>query len=157
MLKTPAEKKASVLIVDDDPIVLEAVGGILDRAGYQVTTRVQALGTSQWIAQHQPDYILLDVMMPALTGKDLALLLAKNELSIGIILHSSLSGPELEKVLNETKALGAIQKTGDEKKFVAQFERLTTSGRPPRADSGPLSSPAAASSPSVPATARRSR
>lgn len=155
MQRTTAEKKASVLIVDDDPIVLEAVGGILDRAGYRVTTRVQALGTSQWIAQHRPDYILLDVMMPALTGKDLALLLAKNELSIGIILHSSLSGPELDKVLNETKALGAIQKTGDEKRFMAQFERLTNTGRSIRAEPEPRSSPTATLS--VPASSRKAR
>ncbi len=67
--------RGTVLVVDDDPIVLEVTRERLEGAGYVVHIREEALGTSQWTAEFQPDIVLLDVNMPALTGLDLAQLL----------------------------------------------------------------------------------
>ena len=67
--------RRTVLVVDDDPIVLEVTRERLEGAGYIVYVREEALGTSQWSAEFQPDIVLLDVNMPALTGLDLAQLL----------------------------------------------------------------------------------
>jgi DNA-binding response OmpR family regulator len=102
-----------VLIVDDDPVVLEATCERLNQAGYEVFAREQALGTMQWVGHHQPDIVLLDVLMPALSGRDLAALLRKNEAAAGIILYSSMRGTELANLIKETGAIGAIQKTND--------------------------------------------
>jgi CheY-like chemotaxis protein len=115
-----------VLIVDDDPIVLEVTRERLERAGYQVHTREEALGTSQWTAEFQPDIVLLDVNMPALAGPELAQLLKKRRATkdVAIILYSSLESAELQGKLRATGAVGAIQKTGDERRFLEDFERL---------------------------------
>jgi DNA-binding response OmpR family regulator len=121
--------RARVLIVDDDPVVLQVTSERLRQAGYEVFTRDQALGTSQWVAQHRPDLVLLDVLMPALNGKDLALLLKKTDESIGIILHSSLFGSELHAAMRDTGAIGAIHKADDPARFVVQFERLAMQHR----------------------------
>jgi CheY-like chemotaxis protein len=120
--------RGTVLIVDDDPIVLEVTKERLQGAGYTVYTREEALGTSQWTAEFQPDVILLDVNMPALTGIDLAQLLKKRRATkdVAIILYSSLAVTELQDKLGTTGAVGAIQKTGDARSFLQAFERLVS-------------------------------
>ena len=119
-------RRGTVLIVDDDPIVLEVTRERLEGAGYQVHTREEALGTSQWTAEFQPDIILLDVNMPALAGPELAQLLKKRRVTkdIAIILYSSLESAELQGMLRATGAVGAIQKTSDDRRFLQDFESL---------------------------------
>ncbi len=118
--------RGTVLVVDDDPIVLEVVKERLESVGYEVHVREEALGTSQWTAEFQPDIVLLDVNMPALTGTDLAQLLKKRRATkdVAIILHSSIESSELQGKLRAAGAVGAIQKTGDDRRFLEDFERL---------------------------------
>jgi CheY-like chemotaxis protein len=124
--------RGTVLIVDDDPIVLEVTRERLEGAGYTVHTREEALGTSQWTAEFHPDVILLDLNMPALTGVDLAQLLKKRRATkdVAIILYSSLDAGELQDKLSATGAVGAIQKTGDARRFLESFERLIARVKP---------------------------
>jgi CheY-like chemotaxis protein len=118
--------RRTVLVVDDDPIVLEVTRERLESAGYVVHVREEALGTSQWSAEFQPDIVLLDVNMPALTGLDLAQLLKKRRATkdIAIILYSSLDSTELQAKVRATGAVGAIQKSGDTRRFLEEFDRL---------------------------------
>jgi two-component system OmpR family response regulator len=106
--------------------VLEVTKERLTGAGYTVHTREEALGTSQWTAEFQPDVILLDINMPALTGVDLAQLLKKRRATkdVAIILYSSLDASELQGKLSASGAVGAIQKTGDARRFLEAFERV---------------------------------
>src|SRR5436190_20287639 len=60
--------RGRVLIVDDDLVVLESLRQCLTDAGFEVETRSQPLGTSQWIAQNDVDIVLLDLTMPAMSG-----------------------------------------------------------------------------------------
>jgi DNA-binding response OmpR family regulator len=119
-------RRGKVLVVDDDPIILEVVRERLDAAGYDVYVRQDAIGTSQWVAREQPDVILLDVMMPALGGGDLGVLLRRSHSTnqTAVILHSSLGETELQSVLERTGAVGVIAKTHDGDKFIEEFERL---------------------------------
>src|SRR5215203_430676 len=119
----PPRRRGKVLVVDDDPIILEVVRERLDAAGYDVHVRAEALGTSQWVAREQPDFILLDVMMPALSGGELGQLLKRSTSTnqTAVILHSSLSTAALEPVVQRTGAIGAIGKTHDGAKFLAEF------------------------------------
>ena len=120
--------RGTVLVVDDDPIVLEVVRERLESAGYEVHIREEALGTSQWTAEFQPDIVLLDVNMPALAGTDLAQLLKKRRATkdIAIILHSSMEAAELQGKMRAAGAVGAIQKTGDDRRFLEDFERVAS-------------------------------
>jgi CheY-like chemotaxis protein len=121
-----------VLVVDDDPVVLELVRGWLEEAGYAVEVREAALGTAQQVAVDQPDVVLLDVMMPALSGSELAQLIRRHHRTslASVILHSSLAPQELDALVAKTGALGALSKTNDAGKFLADFDRLM-SIRPP--------------------------
>ncbi len=123
----PARRRAKVLVVDDDPIILEVVRERLEAAGFDVYVREDAIGTSQWVAREQPDFLLLDVMMPALGGAELGVLLKRSTTTnqTAVILHSSLSTSSLQPIIERTGAIGAIAKTHDGAQFIADFERIT--------------------------------
>ena len=126
-------RKGRVLVVDDDPVILELVRGWLEEAGYAVEVRESALGTTQQVATEQPDVVLLDVMMPALSGGELAQLIRRHHRTslASVILHSSLEPEELAALVQKTGALGALAKTSDGERFVAEFDRLVSSRKHP--------------------------
>jgi len=120
-----------VLIVDDDPVVLEVVKEMLTGAGYRVDTRDQALGTAQWVAREQPEFVLLDVKMPALSGGELTQLIRRKQAmsQVAVILHSSMESDELNSLARNSGALGAIKKTPNTRIFLLEFDRLVAKWR----------------------------
>jgi CheY-like chemotaxis protein len=123
-LSTPGGRRKLVLIVDDDPIVLEVTKERLENLGVQVATRSESLGTSSWILENKPDFVLLDLMMPALTGSELARVLKRREVTTAVIVYSSLPQTHLDQVAREVGALGALSKALDEFEFDRQLLRL---------------------------------
>ena len=57
-----------VLIVDDEVISLTAFEAILSNLNYHVTRANNGLQALQILEKYQPDLVLLDVMMPGMTG-----------------------------------------------------------------------------------------
>jgi CheY-like chemotaxis protein len=63
--------KGTVLVVDDDPDLLEALRETLDDAGYGVATVGDGLQALEYLAQNPPpNLILLDWMMPRCNGAE---------------------------------------------------------------------------------------
>ncbi len=63
-------KSKSVLVVDDEPNIVVSLEFLLEQAGYQV--RIAHDGQEAWeaIERQPPDLVLLDVMLPRLSGFD---------------------------------------------------------------------------------------
>ncbi len=57
-----------VLVVDDDPDLLEAVCDILEVEGYRVSRARNGREALERVAETRPDLILLDLMMPVMDG-----------------------------------------------------------------------------------------
>lgn len=68
-----------ILIIDDDDRVLVTTRALLEREGYSVTTTSSPFGASKLIREQQPNLVLLDVNMPALSGEGLAEVLRRND------------------------------------------------------------------------------
>jgi CheY-like chemotaxis protein len=136
-------RRGKVLVVDDDPIVLEITRDRLQKAGYFVLTRDQALGTSTAIMQEDPDVVLLDVTMPGLSGEALARLISQNpkHQRTAIIFHSAGEAGDLNSLVERSGALGSIQKTGDDVMFRLQFDRLLTKWKSGSGSSPPTEAP----------------
>jgi len=66
--KTPAEKLQTVLVVDDDPGILEMHSRLIEQAGRQILTARNGREALVLIEQKMPDLILLDLMMPEMDG-----------------------------------------------------------------------------------------
>lgn len=57
-----------VLIADDEPNIVTALEFLLQRNGYEVFIARNGEGALKLIEAHQPDLVLLDVMMPVRSG-----------------------------------------------------------------------------------------
>ena len=60
-----------VLIVEDEKKLADILIAYLKKEQFRVTHYESGSGVSDWIKNNQPNIILLDVMLPALNGKDL--------------------------------------------------------------------------------------
>jgi len=58
----------TVLIVDDEPGVLESFAGMLRLEGYTVVPVDNAEAGLREVARHQPDAVILDLRMPLMDG-----------------------------------------------------------------------------------------
>jgi two-component system, OmpR family, alkaline phosphatase synthesis response regulator PhoP len=57
-----------ILLVDDEPDILEFVSYNLKKEGYNVLTALNGLEALERVQKHEPHLVLLDVMMPGMDG-----------------------------------------------------------------------------------------
>jgi CheY-like chemotaxis protein len=62
---------ATVVIVDDDPLARQVTGRLLRKTGWKVIEAANGRIALQRIAEHTPDLIIVDLMMPEMDGFDL--------------------------------------------------------------------------------------
>jgi DNA-binding response OmpR family regulator len=60
-----------ILVVDDEPLVREVVGAYLERDGHTVEAVADGDAALAAVADHVPDLIILDVMLPGIDGLSL--------------------------------------------------------------------------------------
>lgn len=68
-----------VLLVDDDPLLLQAQASVLRAAGMEVHSLSQPLQTLHELDRFKPDVLLLDVYMPDASGPELAAALRERD------------------------------------------------------------------------------
>ena len=73
-----------VLIADDDPLSAELLGEYLSDSDYELRTAGDGEQTLQLVAGWHPDLILLDVMMPRISGFEVCKRLRANAATRGI-------------------------------------------------------------------------
>jgi DNA-binding response OmpR family regulator len=59
---------ATVLVVDDEPMVREVVSRYLELDGLRVHEAADGPSAIAWLAAHRPDLVVLDVMLPGTDG-----------------------------------------------------------------------------------------
>ena len=69
---TATTPEARLLVVEDEPNILELLSASLRLAGFEVATATGGLEALQAVQRHRPDLIVLDVMLPDLDGFDVA-------------------------------------------------------------------------------------
>ncbi len=63
-----ASAGGTVLVVDDEPTIVEVVGRYIERAGYETLEAADGLEALRLAEQFRPDLIVLDVMLPGIDG-----------------------------------------------------------------------------------------
>ncbi len=87
----------TILIVDDEPTVLETVGRDLQREGFRVLRAADGIeALAQFRAGH-PDLVLLDLMLPELSGTEVCRII-RRESAVPILVLSA-KDAELDKVV----------------------------------------------------------
>jgi DNA-binding response OmpR family regulator len=59
-----------ILLIEDEPNIIEAMQFILMRDGWQVSTHPDGIGAEEAVRRVQPDVVVLDVMLPGRSGLD---------------------------------------------------------------------------------------
>jgi len=60
--------KGTVLVVDDEPTILDVVGRYMERAGYETYRAADGSEALRLAAEHRPDLVVLDLMLPGIDG-----------------------------------------------------------------------------------------
>lgn len=85
-----------VLVVEDDPTIVDLIRSNLIVRGYEVDVSADGIGVGDQARRFMPDIVLLDLMMPEVDGFDICLELRQSS-SAGIIVVSA-RGAEHDKV-----------------------------------------------------------
>lgn len=78
------EGMTKILLVDDSKFLRMATERALMRAGYNVSTATDGMQAIELARKEQPDLILLDMLLPGMTGLDVLKELKKDLLTKGI-------------------------------------------------------------------------
>lgn len=62
------EKEAYILIVDDDPDILEGIMTVLETQPYRLATARDGKKCMEMLQQEIPDLLILDLLMPRMDG-----------------------------------------------------------------------------------------
>jgi len=90
--------KTTILVAEDDNELRLGLIDLLEIEGYRVIPCADGALALQAYRQEKPDLLLLDVMMPELSGYDLCREIRKNDNQIPIILLTA-KGEEIDKVV----------------------------------------------------------
>jgi DNA-binding response OmpR family regulator len=86
-----------ILVVDDEPKIVEVVGDYLRNAGFSVTTAADGEGAVTSARSQPPDLVVLDLGLPGLDGLDVTRAL-RHASSVPIIMLTA-RGEETDRVL----------------------------------------------------------
>ncbi len=90
-----------ILIIDDEPMLVDLIQRFLSRLGYEVTSFTDSQSALDWFTDHgeEIDLVITDMTMPHLTGAELAEKILAARPQIPIILCTGYS-----EVMNDAKA-----------------------------------------------------
>ena len=102
----------TVLIVDDEQGMLRILTIILQRAGYDILTASNGDDALQLLQSHHPDVVVLDDMMPGLSGGDLCTYIKQEPTlrDIPVIMHSAGVNVKNSAWLEQIGADGGLSK-----------------------------------------------
>jgi CheY-like chemotaxis protein len=87
-----ARRPPTVLIVDDEKLIVDTMVEILNGAGLEAIGAYDGWTALEHIAQRQPDYVLADVLMPQMNGVELAIAIRKMHSAVRVVLFSGQAG-----------------------------------------------------------------
>jgi DNA-binding response OmpR family regulator len=87
----------TILVVDDEPIILEALSESLERDGYTVITAADGRSALERFRSGRPDLVVLDLMLPELSGIEVCRII-RAESAVPILMLTA-KDSEIDKVV----------------------------------------------------------
>ena len=123
---------ANILIADDEPNQLELMSFNLSNAGYSIIKATNGKEAIELIENHSPDLIILDWMMPKMSGIDVCRTLRSRPETkqIPIIILSARSEDSDKSLGLDTGADDYISKPFSPKELISRVKALLRRARP---------------------------
>jgi CheY-like chemotaxis protein len=93
-----------VLVVDDEKVIADTLSIILKQSGFSAVTAYEGHTALQLARQFKPDLLISDVMMPGMTGIQLAITMKQTQPQCKILLFSGQAATV--DLLEEARSLG---------------------------------------------------
>jgi len=120
----------AVMVVDDEPIVLNVTARILEAKNYRTIKAKNCQECLDNLKEEVPDVILLDLMMPGLTARELLDKIEENERwsKIKIIVLSAVHLPEAEEngLLASRQIVDFVEKPFTARGLIDAIEKAIT-------------------------------
>lgn len=117
----------TVMVVDDEPDVLLSVAQILESNNYRTIKAKDGYECLECLKEETPDVLLLDIMMPGLTSKEiLAMIAEESSLSqVKIIFLTAVHSQEAEEggLLASRQVVDFIEKPFTVRKMLDAIEK----------------------------------
>lgn len=115
-----------VAIVDDHPLALNGIKAMLSGYKQILVTETYSSGVAlmEGLKENQPDVLLLDVLLPDRSGKELAPIISEKYPQIRMIALTSLDSPAVLKSMMQRGCLGYLLKDTNEETLVAAIENV---------------------------------
>jgi response regulator NasT len=122
-MSAPASPRRLILLVDDDPLLLEFISTVLQHAGYDTVKAGSAPEAVQRVQERGADIALalLDISMPGMTGLELAQRL-KEHTEVPFMFLSSVDDADTARQAASHGAVGFVVKPVDAARLLPAFE-----------------------------------
>lgn len=115
----------NILIVDDEPSVCRSLGKILESAGYGVETAEDFNHATDALAEHDFDVIIVDTVLPGVSGMGLLKYIAAEEIASPVIMITGEPNVETATASVRDGAYDYIAKPVRRSEFLAVVRRAT--------------------------------
>ena len=120
------EGRSRVLIVEDEPHIIESLSFVLGREGFLVSSALDGEAAVEVLRRDPPDLVILDVMLPRLNGFEV-LKLAKSDpalKSIPVIVLTAKGQQQDRRLAEEIGSDGFMTKLFSNRDVIDNVRRL---------------------------------
>jgi putative two-component system response regulator len=117
-------QRNKILVVDDEPMIRRMIRKGLSTAGYECIEVDNPLNTISRIQENNPDLIILDIMMPGKSGRELLPEIVDSYPGIGVIMSTAVLDP---KTIVDCMKMGAqdyITKPFEVQEIISSVEKV---------------------------------
>jgi DNA-binding response OmpR family regulator len=128
------EQRTKLLLVDDEESIISTLKTFLELSGFEVVTASNGVEALRYAAQHRPDLIVLDVLMPHMDGRETLRQLRKREDWTPVILLTQVTGTAQRIMAIEEGGDDYLNKPFDPQELVVRIRavlRRTQAGKQP--------------------------
>ncbi|MDP1849263.1 MAG: response regulator transcription factor [Solirubrobacteraceae bacterium] len=98
-MATAEHARGNILVVDDEPTISEVLCRYLERAGYRTRVADDGHAAMRAVAQHAPDLIVLDLMLPGIDGLEVMRRVRERDHDHTAIILLTARGEESDRVI----------------------------------------------------------
>ena len=123
------ESQLTLLLVDDDPMIVDSLGPLLERSGFHVLLASNGEEALSKVQSHHPDVIVMDVLMPRMNGRETLRRMRRSNIWIPTILLTQVGEASERAVALEEGADDYLNKPFHSEELLARIHAVLRRAR----------------------------